>query len=78
MLDEFSPAKADVETSIPSQSKSSASKDADVLSMPEGVTDADFAAQLQAGMADLLGELETSVRLHNSRTDTTLIMPSQT
>lgn len=69
MLDEFSPTKPEVKPRIPSQSKPSTSKDAALPSMPEGVTDEDFAAQLQAGMSDLLGELETSVWLPASQTE---------
>ena len=57
MLDEFVPSKPEQNaTLIPSIPDKG---DADP-GIPEGVSDEDFAAQLQAGMKDLLGELESS------------------
>lgn len=62
MLDEFSPSKlepiAPSATSGPGRPQ--ASEAATTATAEEGVTDDDFAKQLQAGMADLLGELESS------------------
>jgi peroxin-19 len=62
MLDEFSPSKpepiAPAATSGPGRPQASETATAAVAE--EGVTDDDFAKQLQAGMADLLGELESS------------------
>ncbi|KAH6674630.1 Pex19 protein family-domain-containing protein [Halenospora varia] len=63
MLDEFTPSKP--EPKAPSTSKPSTSGPGRPPFPPEsftdeGISDEDFAKQLQAGMADLLGELETS------------------
>lgn len=63
MLDEFTPAKTEAKDVAPSTSgpgRPSTIVPQDALG-PEGLSDEDFAKQLQAGMADLLGELETSV-----------------
>ncbi len=63
MLDEFSAAKLD---SKPAETTSSPGPP--VVTAGEGATpedvlsDDEFAKQLQAGMADLLGEIESSVR----------------
>jgi peroxin-19 len=54
MLDEFAP-KPEPQAPILTSSNPGVADIAD-----EGVSDEDFAKQLQAGMADLLGELETS------------------
>ncbi|KAG9242590.1 Pex19 protein family-domain-containing protein [Calycina marina] len=57
MLDEFVPSKRELKVpSVPSVAKQS---DA-IPDATEGISDDDFAVQLQAGMKDLLGELETS------------------
>ena len=60
MLDEFSPSKpehkAPSHPSRPGRPQASISEPA----ATEGISDDDFAKQLQAGMADLLGDLETS------------------
>ncbi|KAH8685506.1 Pex19 protein family-domain-containing protein [Tricladium varicosporioides] len=53
MLDEFTPSRP--EPKAPSKPPFPAESFSD-----EGISDEDFAKQLQAGMADLLGELETS------------------
>jgi peroxin-19 len=60
MLDEFSPSKPEPKApSIPSGPGRPQASAEDRLST-EGVSDEDFAKQLQAGMAELLGDLETS------------------
>lgn len=57
MLDEFSPSKPEpIVPAVPS----GPGRPQPEAAAAEGVTDDDFAKQLQAGMADLLGELETS------------------
>lgn len=60
MLDEFSPSKperrAASHLSGPGRPQASTSEPA----ATEGISDADFAKQLQVGIADLLGDLETS------------------
>ena len=59
MLDEFSPSKPEIKA--PSQpSGPGRPPGPSTESAAEGISDDDFAKQLQAGMADLLGELETS------------------
>src|SRR4051812_44637370 len=58
MLDEFSPSKP--EPQPPVKAPSIPSGPGRPESTFEGISDDDFAKQLQAGMADLLGELETS------------------
>jgi peroxin-19 len=64
MLDEFTPTKAETNDKAPQASgpgrPATDSIPKDTLNL-EGLTDDDFAKQLQAGMADLLGELETNV-----------------
>jgi peroxin-19 len=68
MLDEFSTTKLDTNEEAPKASgpgrPSAAVADApkDPLGI-EGLTDDDFAKQLQAGMADLLGEMQNNVRI---------------
>lgn len=57
MLDEFTPSKP--EPKAPSIS-SGPGRPEGTTSTFEGISDDDFAAQLQSGMAELLGELETS------------------
>lgn len=64
MLDEFSPTKADASEQAPKASGPGRPLDAAVHEgnlSSDGVTDDEFAKQLQAGMADLLGELQTNV-----------------
>jgi peroxin-19 len=62
MLDEFSSTKIDAKETAPTSSGPGRPAAAPVLDpLAAGVTDEDFAKQLQAGMADLLGGLETSV-----------------
>jgi peroxin-19 len=67
MLDEFSATKLDTNEEAPKASgpgrPSAAGADVprDLLGI-EGLTDDDFAKQLQAGMADLLGEVQNNVR----------------
>lgn len=56
MLDEFSPTKP--ETKAPAAPSGPGRPQAEAAE--EGISDDDFAKQLQAGMADLLGELETN------------------
>ena len=57
MLDEFSPSKLEIkEPSLPTGPGRPHAEPA----ATEGISDDDFTKQLQAGMADLLGELETS------------------
>jgi peroxin-19 len=79
MLDEFSATKLDTNEEAPKASgpgrPSAAAAAADVPKDPlgiEGVTDDDFAKQLQAGMADLLGEMQKNVRV--SRVDEALLL----
>jgi len=57
MLDEFTPETK--QTTVPSGPGRPPATTADPL-RAEGLSDDDFAKQLQAGMADLLGELDTS------------------
>ena len=57
MLDEFSPSKP--ENKPPTKPSGPGRPQAEPAAT-EGISDDDFATQLQAGMADLLGELETS------------------
>jgi len=57
MLDEFVPSKAAQNATSTPPVPDTPGANADLT---EGVSDEDFAAQLQAGMKDLLGELETS------------------
>jgi len=77
MLDEFSATKLDTNEEAPKASgpgRPSATA-ADVPKDPlgiEGLTDDDFAKQLQAGMADLLGEMQKNVRI--SRVDKALLL----
>ncbi|KAI9048685.1 hypothetical protein LZ554_007516 [Drepanopeziza brunnea f. sp. 'monogermtubi'] len=54
MLDEFTPTRP--EPPSPSSKPTTAPKDP----IADGISDEDFAVQLQAGMAELMGELETS------------------
>jgi len=68
MLDEFSATKVDTNEEAPKASGPGrpAAAAADVPKDPlgvEGLTDDDFAKQLQAGMADLLGEMQNNVRM---------------
>jgi peroxin-19 len=59
MLDEFSPAPSTAKPALPTgPGRPSASKPD--LPIEEGLSDDEFAKQLQSGMAELLGELETS------------------
>jgi hypothetical protein len=61
MLDEFSATKIDAKepvTSGPGKSEAAAT-DTD---LPDDLSEEDFAKQLQAGMADLLGGLDSNVR----------------
>ena len=59
MLDEFSPSKP--EPKAPSQPSGPGRPQASTTeTAAEGLSDEDFAKQLQAGMADLLGELDSS------------------
>ncbi len=67
MLDEFSATKIDTNEEAPTASGPGrpAAAAAAVPKDPfgiEGLTDDDFAKQLQAGMADLLGEMQNNVR----------------
>ena len=57
MLDEFAPETK--QTTVPSGPGRPLTSTADPI-RAEGLSDDDFAKQLQAGMADLLGELDTS------------------
>jgi peroxin-19 len=62
MLDEFSPTNVDTKAPAPASSgPGRPTLPAAEAVSSEGVTDEDFAAQLQAGMADLLGDLGSSV-----------------
>jgi peroxin-19 len=64
MLDEFSATKIDTKGEAPKASgpgrPSATAPPTDHFGI-EGVMEDDFANQLQAGMADLLGELQTNV-----------------
>lgn len=64
MLDQFSPAnsipKGPSATSGPGRPAQTKTPELTAATSDEGITDDDFAKQLQAGMADLLGELESS------------------
>lgn len=60
MLDEFSAVK--LETSKPEASSAQPKPAAGSATDEQVLSDDDFAQQLQAGMADLLGELGDSVR----------------
>lgn len=58
MLDEFSPSPSTTKPTLPT---GPGRPSAPVPDLPEeGLSDEDFAKQLQSGMAELLGELETS------------------
>lgn len=57
MLDEFTPSKP--EPPLPSTSKPTKAPTA-TDPIADGISDEDFAKQLQAGMAELMGELDTS------------------
>lgn len=68
MLDEFSAVKLDEKKtevlSEPSQPTVAGAAEGEKMpSMDDILSDDDFAKQLQAGMADLLGEIENSVSL---------------
>ncbi|KAH6985817.1 Pex19 protein [Ilyonectria sp. MPI-CAGE-AT-0026] len=70
MLDDFSTVKIDPKQSVepPSPGKSEVPKDAASGKQPDlddAFTEEDFAKQLQAGMADLLGELEKSAQFED-------------
>ncbi|KAM3072310.1 Peroxisome chaperone and import receptor [Clarireedia jacksonii] len=61
MLDEFTPTKPEIKAAPPAPSTAPSSSKAPPPDNPlEGLSDEDFAKQLQAGMAELMGELETS------------------
>ncbi|KAK6604772.1 pex19 family protein [Botrytis cinerea] len=66
MLDEFNAAKPESKTPAPASTTATSGPerppvaDDPLLGGGEGLTDDDFAKQLQAGMAELMGELETS------------------
>ena len=60
MLDDFSAVKIDAPK--PEAPPAPASPPAADAPGEDALSEDDFAKQLQAGMADLLGELETSVR----------------
>jgi peroxin-19 len=70
MLDEFSSTKIDTNEEAPKASGpgrpsvTTTGVPKDPLGI-EGLTDDDFAKQLQAGMADLLGEMQNNVRISN-------------
>lgn len=58
MLDEFSPSKPEPS---PSKAPSGPGRPAPATDpLPEGLSDEDFAKQFQAGMAELMGELDSS------------------
>lgn len=66
MLDEFSATKIDADEETPKASGPGrpVAAAADIPKDPlgiEGLTDADFAKELQLGMADLLGEMQNNV-----------------
>ena len=58
MLDEFTPKLPELKA--PSLASGPGRPQLEAAATTEGITDDDFAKQLQAGMADLLGELENS------------------
>ncbi|KAL3424445.1 pex19 family protein [Phlyctema vagabunda] len=60
MLDEFSATKLEESKATAPSASTTARKPQLPAEEVEGISDDDFAKQLQAGMADLLGELETS------------------
>lgn len=66
MLDEFNTAKPETKAPAPASKTTSSGpaestvKDDPLLSCGEALSDDDFAKQLQEGMAELMGELETS------------------
>lgn len=63
MLDEFSAPKTETKEEAPAGSraaKSETAKDDDLPPFPDDMNEEDFAKQLQAGMAELLGGLETN------------------
>ncbi|KAH7356669.1 Pex19 protein family-domain-containing protein [Rhexocercosporidium sp. MPI-PUGE-AT-0058] len=57
MLDEFTPSKPEPP---PSSSKPTKAPTTTTNPIADGISDEDFAKQLQAGMAELMGELDTS------------------
>ena len=59
MLDEFSPSPSTAKPALPTGPGRPTAPIPD-LPIEEGLSDEDFAKQLQSGMAELLGELETS------------------
>lgn len=59
MLDEFSPSPSAAKPTLPTGPGRPSAAIPD-LPIEEGLSDEDFAKQLQSGMAELLGELETS------------------
>ena len=61
MLDEFSAAGIDTKEPTISSGPGRPQVTVEDSIATEGISDDDFARQLQAGMADLLGELQTSV-----------------
>ncbi len=65
MLDEFSTVKIDPKKSpvVSGPGRPDAAAPADESSLEDALNDDEFAKQLQAGMADLLGELDSSVGL---------------
>jgi peroxin-19 len=66
MLDEFSATKIDSNEKVPKASGPGRPSAGDIPKDPlgiEGLTDDDFAKQLQAGMADLLGEMQNNVSI---------------
>lgn len=62
MLDEFAPSKPEV---APASSNPAAAPSGPIA---DGITDDEFAKQLQAGMAELMGELETSPDMQSQLT----------
>lgn len=87
MLDEFSTVKLDTKqpADAPAAPAAVAAPAADASAKaegainPEDMTEEDFAKQLQAGMANLLGELENSVRaIPRQSSRTTLFLPMLT
>ena len=59
MLDEFSPAPSTAKPALPTGPGRPSAPKSDIP-IEEGLSDDEFAKQLQSGMAELLGELETS------------------
>jgi peroxin-19 len=59
MLDEFTPSPSTAKPTLPTGPGRPSAAIPD-LPIEEGISDEDFAKQLQSGMAELLGELETS------------------